>query len=67
MDVDVSNFDDVIAKLDNEQGLLKRMQADGVQIGSRGEAVAKYICFVTTDPEVAKKYGMHDEREFRNE
>jgi len=43
---------------------LQAMLADGVTLDPRPVAAEDHVLLVTTDPEIAKKYGMHDEREF---
>ena len=40
------------------------MLADGVTLDPDGRTSDDYACLVTTDPVVAKKYDMHDEKEF---
>ena len=65
--VDAINFDDMIDKLDGAVGRLKQMRADGVQFDPKGGTGDDYIHLYTTDPEIAKKYDMHDEREFFGE
>lgn len=62
--VDANSFDDVIEKLGNAVDLLKRMQADGVEMDPNGGTRDDYIRLITTDPEIAKKYDMHHERDF---
>lgn len=57
-------IDEVIDELENAMELLRQMRADGVEIASTGRADDGTIRLITTDPEIAKKYGMHDEREF---
>ena len=44
--------------------LLKQMKADGATADRASGTDEDYIYLVTTDPEVAKKYDMHDESEF---
>ncbi len=40
------------------------MLADGVTLDPKGSTSDDYACLVTTDPVIAKKYDMHDEKEF---
>ncbi len=54
----------MIDKLDDAVELLKQMRADGVQFDPQSGTGGDYIHLVTTDAEIAKKYDMHDEREF---
>ena len=43
------------------------MLADGVTLDPDGGTADDYAYLVTTDPQVAKKYGMEDESEFFND
>ena len=43
---------------------LRPMLADGVTLDSTGGTSSEWVRLVTTDPAIAKKYGMHDETEF---
>lgn len=43
------------------------MHADGVVLDSGGGTADDYAHLVTTDPEVARKYDMHEESEFFGE
>ena len=65
--IDANNLDEVIEKLGDAVELLKQMRADGVDVDPDGGTADDYIHLVTTDPEIAKKYDMHDEREFWGE
>ncbi|MDZ4687306.1 MAG: hypothetical protein SH850_19695 [Planctomycetaceae bacterium] len=47
--------------------LLRRMQADGVVLDPDGSTRDDYARLVTTDPGVAAKYGMEDERDLWGE
>lgn len=47
--------------------LLREMQSDGVQLESSNEDGGKDILLVTTNPEVARKYGMVDAADFWDE
>ena len=62
--IDAANFDEMIDKLNVAVELLKQMRADGVQFDPEGGTGDDYIHLYTTDAEIAKKYDMHDEREF---
>ena len=64
---DAKNFDEVIEKLTDAVELLNQMRADGVEVDPDGGTADDYLHLVTTDPEIAKKYDMHDEREFWGE
>ena len=43
---------------------LRSMLADGVALDPEGGTSDDYAYLVTTDPTIAKKYDMHDEKEF---
>ena len=43
---------------------LEAMRADGVVLEPVGDTADDYVRLVTTDPEIAEKYGMHAEDEF---
>jgi hypothetical protein len=58
------SLDEMIESLPDEVEILKAMQADGVTLDPSGGSAEDYAYLVTTDPEVAKKYDMHDESEF---
>lgn len=62
--VDVNTIDEMIVKLQEAVGTLKAMSTDGVTLEWRTDEDA---CLVTTDPDVARKYDMHDESEFWDE
>jgi hypothetical protein len=62
--IDATSFDDMINQLGGAVELLKQMRADGVQFDPEGGTADDYIQLFTTDPDVARKYDMHDEREF---
>jgi hypothetical protein len=47
--------------------LITAMQADGVALDPKSDAAGDSVYLFTTDPEVAKKYGMEDEAEFLDE
>lgn len=65
--IDAANFDEIIEKLEGAVELLKQMRADGVEVDPEGGTADDYIYLITTDAEIAKKYDMHDEREFLGE
>jgi len=46
---------------------LEARRLDGVSLDSSGGTGDDYARLVTTNPEVAKKYGMHDEAEFMDD
>ena len=46
---------------------LKEMAKDGVVLDLKGGTEDDYAYLVTTDPAIAKKYGMHEESEFWDE
>lgn len=58
------SLDEMMAFLPDEAEMLRSMRADGVTLDSDGGTTDDYAYLVTTDPEVARKYDMHDESEF---
>lgn len=57
-------IDDLINALGPAADELKAMRSDGVVLDSEGGTTDDYAHLVTTDPIVAKKYGMEDESEY---
>jgi hypothetical protein len=57
----------MIASLQDAADTLRAMLADGVTLDSGGGTGDDYAYLITTDPLIAKKYGMHDENEFWND
>ena len=62
--LDAQSLDDMIEKLQEAADLLKAMRADGVVLDPQGGTGDDYARLVTSDPNVARKYDMHDETEF---
>jgi hypothetical protein len=58
----VQTLEDLISQFPGNAQLLKQMQADGVML--ENGATGDHAALITTDPDVAKKYDMHDESEF---
>jgi hypothetical protein len=61
---DAKSVKDMIDALGSAVDNLRSMLADGVTLDPAGGTSDDYAYLVTTDPIVAKKYGMHDEKEF---
>jgi hypothetical protein len=61
---DAKSLDEMIEILKNAASLLSAMRADGVTLDPAGGHAADYAYLVTSNPDVAKKYDMHDEAEF---
>lgn len=57
---DAATFDEFIACLDDAATQLKQMREAGVEMESEG-IVDDYATFTTTDPKVAKRFGMEKE------
>lgn len=55
---------DLIAESPEDAEILLAMQADGVTLDLETADVGEYVRLVTSDPGVARQYGMHDETEF---
>jgi hypothetical protein len=65
--LDAKSLDEMIEGVRKAAALLVAMRADGVTLDSDVGTADDYAYLVTTDPEVARKYDMHDEREFLGE
>ena len=63
----VRSIDELIEILPDAAETLKQMRDDGVTLNADAGTSDDYACLVTTDPEVAKKYDMHEESEFLND
>ncbi|MCA9051651.1 MAG: hypothetical protein KDA89_23095 [Planctomycetaceae bacterium] len=59
-----TSLDEMITTLSEAGKLLQRMRDDGVTLDPDGGTGDDYAKLVTTDPEIARKYDMHDESEF---
>jgi hypothetical protein len=62
--LDAKSIDDMIETLSGAADELRQMKADGVTLDPEGGTGDDYAQLTTTDPDVAKKYDMHDESEF---
>jgi hypothetical protein len=62
--IDARSIDDMITILGDASATLARMRDDGVILDPQGGTADDYAYLVTTDPDVARKYDMHDESEF---
>jgi hypothetical protein len=62
-----TSLEDMIAGLQTATDALRGMLADGVCLDPEGGTSDDYAHLVTTDPIIARKYDMHDEREFWGE
>ncbi len=61
---EAKSLEDMIEGLQSASDLLRAMLADGVALDPQGGTSDDYAHLVTTDPIIAKKYDMHDEKEF---
>ena len=61
--VDAKTIDDMITVLQRAAAELKAMLDDGVTLNPNGGTTDDYAYLVTTDPEIARKYGMEEEDE----
>ena len=61
---EAESLGDMIEGLQSAAERLRSMLADGVTLAPDGGVSDDYACLVTTDPTIAKKYDMHDEKEF---
>jgi hypothetical protein len=61
--VDATSINDMIATLQGAAAELQAMRDDGVTLDPNGGTEDDYAYLVTTDPEIARKYGMEEEDE----
>ncbi len=61
---EAKSLDGMIEALQSAADTLRSMLADGVTLISEGGTADDYAYLVTTEPMIAKKYDMHDEKEF---
>ena len=54
----------MIENLEAASDMLRKMRDDGVTLDTPGGTADDYAQLVTTDPDIARKYDMHDESEF---
>jgi hypothetical protein len=60
----VNSLEELVKSLSPASETLKAMLADGVKLERTQDRISTRQYFVTTDPEIARKYDMHDESEF---
>lgn len=60
---EAASLPEMITSLKDAASRLEAMLNDGVQLDPRGGTADDYAYLVTTDPEIASKYDMHDESE----
>jgi len=61
------SIEEMAAKLEAAAGILRAMLADGIRLDPHGGTEDDYAYLFTSDPEIARKYDMHDESEFLGE
>lgn len=61
---EAATLEKMAASLEEAAATLRAMLADGVTLEPRGGAVENGVHLATTDPDVARKYDMHEESEF---
>ena len=61
------SIEDLIASLPDAADTLGKMRDDGVTLDLQGGPSDDYVRLVTNDPNIARKYDMHDESEFWDE
>ncbi|MEX1231087.1 MAG: nucleotidyl transferase AbiEii/AbiGii toxin family protein [Planctomycetaceae bacterium] len=62
--MDAKTLGEMVSALRESANTLQQMLNDGVTLDPDGGTSDDYAHLVTTDPDVARKYGMHDESEF---
>ena len=65
--IHTKSFDEMMESLSESVETLKAMKADGVMFDPDGGTADDYVYLYTTDPNVARKYDMHDEADFWGE
>jgi hypothetical protein len=65
--VEAKSLDEMIAGLESATEELLQMRADGVVLDPEGGTADDHAQLVTTHPDVARKYDMHEESEFFGE
>jgi hypothetical protein len=65
--LEAKSLDEMIATLGDAAEELRKMKADGVVLDPDRGTANDYAQLVTTDPDIAKKYDMHEESEFFGE
>ena len=61
---EAKSLEELIQALQSAADTLRSMQADGITLDAEGGTGDDYAYLVTRDPTIAKKYDMHDEKEF---
>jgi hypothetical protein len=64
---EAKNIDEMIAGLHQAAELLSNMKRDGVQLLPQRDTANDYVYLTTTDPDIARKYGMTEESEVWDE
>lgn len=64
---EAKSLEEMAASLEDAARTLRAMLADGIRLDPDGGTEDDYAHLVTSDPEIARKYDMHDESEFLNE
>jgi hypothetical protein len=62
--LEAGSLEDMVSSLHEAAATLEHMRKDGVFLDPDGGTADDYAYLVTTDPEVAQKYDMHEEAEF---
>jgi hypothetical protein len=63
LNADAKSVDEMIVGLREAAELLANMKRDGVELDPQGDTGSDYAYLVTSDPEIARKYGMSEESE----
>ena len=58
------SIEDIIASQPDAADILRKMRDDGVTLDLHGLTSDDYVRLVTNDPDIARKYDMHNESEF---
>lgn len=60
----VQSIEELLGALDDPPELLRQMQRAGIAVDSDSDFEEGYVRLVTSDPELARRFDMHDESEF---
>ncbi len=64
LSIEAQSIDEMIENLQGAADMLRKMRDDGVTLDTNGGTADDYAQLVTRDPEIARKYDIHDESEF---
>jgi len=60
----IKSFDELIKRYDHSTDVLEAMKQDGIQLQPHADGSEALVYLWTTDPDIARKYGMQEESQF---